>query len=106
PPRPGGTVRHGRPRVRPQRRRGRRPHRPGRAGEGRQRLRLVPGSQLIRPSPHGEEPSGMAHPPATPEPPTPPAPDNPAAGWLVRTSVSNPYLVVVACLLTGVLGGI
>jgi multidrug efflux pump subunit AcrB len=45
--------------------------------------------------------------PINPEPPPPPArPDNAAAGWLVRTSVFNPYLVVVVCLLTGVIGAI
>jgi multidrug efflux pump subunit AcrB len=47
----------------------------------------------------------MDHPPVTPEPP-PARHDNAAAGWLVRTSVFNPYLVVVVCLLTGVIGGI
>ncbi len=51
--------------------------------------------------------SGMEYPPIPPETPPPPArPDNAAAGWLVRTSIFNPYLVVVVCLLTGVIGGI
>ncbi|MCI0704010.1 MAG: efflux RND transporter permease subunit, partial [Planctomycetia bacterium] len=48
----------------------------------------------------------MEHPPTTPETPPAATPDNVRAGWLVRTSIFNPYLVVVVCLLTGVIGGI
>ncbi len=45
----------------------------------------------------------MEHPAVHPESAPP---DNAAAGWLVRTSIFNPYLVVVFCLLTAVIGGI